>query len=99
MIDYNNIDITFNNENNKIKFQKLIQSIKKIDEKLSNVLFNDVNVTLVTITFNDVIIARDNNNNIHYIDSDDIKWNNFKLLLKKKRNIEHNLISIVSNSD
>lgn len=99
MIDYNNIDITFNNENNKIKFQKLIQSIKKIDEKLSNVLFNDVNVTLVTITFNDIIIARDNNNNIHYIDSDDLKWNNFKLLLKKKRNIEHNLISIVSNSD
>tara|TARA_B100000315_G_C14515957_1_gene559152 strand:+ start:310 stop:609 length:300 start_codon:yes stop_codon:yes gene_type:complete len=99
MIDYNNIDITFNNENNKIKFQKLIQSIKKIDEKLSNVLFNNVNVNLVTITFNDVIIARDNNNNIHYIDSDDIKWNNFKLLLKKKRNIEHNLISIVSNSD
>ena len=53
----------------------------------------------MTITFNDVIIARDNNNNIHYIDSDDTKWNNFKLLLKKKRNIEHNLISIVSNSD
>ena len=99
MIDYNNIDINFNNENNKIKFQKLIQSIKKIDEKLSNVLFNEVNVNLVTITFNDVIIARDNTNNIHYIDSDDAKWNNFKLLLKKKRNIEHNLISIVSNSD
>ena len=99
MINYINTDITFNNENNKIKFKKLIQSIKKIDEKLSNILFNDVNVTLVTITFNDVIIARDNNNNIHYIDSDDTKWNNFKLLLKKKRNIEHNLISIVSNSD
>ena len=99
MINYNNTDITFNNENNKIKFKKLIQSIKKIDEKLSNILFNDVNVTLVTITFNDVIIARDNNNNIHYIDSDDTKWNNFKLLLKKKRNIEHNLIGIVSNSD
>ena len=44
MINYNNTDITFNNENNKIKFKKLIQSIKKIDEKLSNILFNDVNV-------------------------------------------------------
>ena len=99
MINYNNLDITFNNKNNKIKFKKLIQSIKKIDEKLSNILFNDVNVNLMTITFNDVIIARDINNNIHYINSDDIKWNNFKLLLKKKRNIEHNIISLVSNSD
>ena len=85
MINYNNLDITFNNKNNKIKFKKLIQSIKKIDEKLSNILFNDVNVNLMTITFNDVIIARDINNNIHYINSDDIKWNNFKLLLKKKK--------------
>ena len=87
MINYNNLDITFNNKNNKIKFKKLIQSIKKIDEKLSNILFNDVNVNLMTITFNDVIIARDINNNIHYINSDDIKWNNFKLLLKKKNEI------------
>ena len=78
--------------------KELQRLISKFSKRIPKAVWNNEELIPLTITFDEKsIIARDKNNHIHIVPVKGNDWIEIASLLKKKRLIEHNLISLLGD--